>query len=302
MKATILKYFLILAAIVAVITHASGCVQVKHNLTVDDLSEFFGSSRVKGNGKLVTKTLEAPEFTWVSAHRAAEVTLLEKEVKEISVTADENIMPYVVITCQRGVLKITLDDALKNVGDYTFRVTLPINPQIDQLSTSSGAEIAVQEGLVLVTEKNLQLVTSSAGEIEGSFKAAEIKIGASSGAEVKGSFHASKIEMNASSAGEIEGQVSTIELKADASSGADIDLKGEAAKSRMIASSAGSIDAEELIAQTADATASSGADIRLHCTKEIRATASSGGSIRYSGNPTSTQIVHSSGGSVSSVN
>ena len=282
----------------ALITSASGCVRVKTNASEEELSIFILNKALRGNGNLTTKTIALPEFTKVSAHRAAEVTLVEKSEKEIVVTADENILPYVVITCERGVLDITLDEALKNAGNYTFRVILPMNQQIDRLSTSSGATITLQEGLTLISMGEVKLAVSSASGIKGAFQAKEMKLDTSSGGEIHGEFRTTKIEMKASSASEIEGKLFTETLIARASSGASIEVEGTAVKSELEASSGADIDAEKLTTTDCRAEASSGADIECHCTGALKASASSGASIYNAGNPASTEIQKSSGGSV----
>ena len=286
------------ATMLALITSASGCVRVKTNASEEELSIFIPNKALRGNGNLVTKTIALPEFTKVSAHRAAEVTLVDKSEKEIVVTADENILPYVVITCERGVLDITLDEALKNVGNYTFRVILPMNQQIDRLSTTSGATITLQEGLTLTSMGEVKLAASSASGIKGAFQAKEMKLDTSSGGEIHGEFRTTKIEMKASSASEIEGKLFTETLIAQASSGASIEVEGTAVKSDLEASSGAEIDAEKLTTTDCRAEASSGADIECHCTGALKASASSGASIYNAGKPASTEIQKSSGGSV----
>lgn len=292
------RVIMAVATMLALITSASGCVRVKTNASEEELSIFIPNKALRGNGNLITKTIALPEFTKVSAHRAAEVTLVEKSEKEIVVTADENILPYVVITCERGVLDITLDEALKNAGNYTFRVVVPMNQQIDRLSTTSGATITLQEGLTLTSMGEVKLAASSASGIKGAFQAKEMKLDTSSGGEIHGEFRTTKIEMKASSASEIEGKLFTETLIARASSGASIEVEGTAVKSELEASSGAEIDAEKLTTTDCRAEASSGADIECHCTGALKASASSGASIYNAGNPASTEIQKSSGGSV----
>lgn len=294
----LIRIIMAIAAMLALITTASGCVRVTTDHSGDELTIFFPNKALRGNGNLVTKTIALPEFTKVSAYRAAEVLLVEESVKQITVRADENVMPYVVITCQKGVLEITLDDAIKNVGEITFEVEVPMNKAITRLSSSSGAEIALKEGLTLDSGESLTLTGSSAGKIEGRFERKSLELKASSGAEIKGEFRTTKIHMDASSAAEIEGRVVAEELTANASSGASIELEGKAVKSELDASSGADIDAEKLTTTDCRAGASSGADIDCHCTGSLKASASSGGSIYNAGNPTSTEIQKSSGGSV----
>jgi len=108
--------------------------------------------------------------------------------------------------------------------------------------------------------------------------------------------------LSASSAGTIDIQVEVEDLEATASSAAELALKGKAKNVELDASSAGEIDAYELLAEVVEVEVSSGASARVNALKEINAHASSGGDIRYKGNPERSNTNSSSGGSVKKSN
>ena len=87
-----------------------------------------------------------------------------------------------------------------------------------------------------------------------------------------------------------------------ASSAADVILSGKAKSIDADASSSGDIDAYNLPVNRASADASSAGGIKLNVSEDLRATASSGGSVRYRGNPLKTNTNASSGGSVKKSN
>lgn len=142
-----------------------------------------------------------------------------------------------------------------------------------------------QERKVYVTFDNLTELNASAGsdvEAEGPVKVKEINISASSGSDVNfDHLTAEKVGLDASSGADINIAGETIYLNAESSSGSDIDCK-------------------ELISENCRASASSGSDITLYVTKSLSADASSGGDIRYKGNPHERNTDESSGGDVSS--
>jgi hypothetical protein len=110
------------------------------------------------------------------------------------------------------------------------------------------------------------------------------------------------MEINASSAGTIEVLVDAGRLEASASSAGDIEIQGKARNVLMDASSAGEVDAYDLQAMDAEVEASSGGAVKLSVSNGIDARASSGGSIRYRGNPDKSNTTSSSGGSVKKSN
>jgi hypothetical protein len=104
--------------------------------------------------------------------------------------------------------------------------------------------------------------------------------------------------IDASSAGTIEVVVEAGKLEAKASSAGDVEVKGKAREAIMDASTAGEVDAYDLEADDAQVESSTGGSVKLSVKTGIDAKASSGGTIRYRGNPDRSNTTSSSGGSV----
>jgi len=85
------------------------------------------------------------------------------------------------------------------------------------------------------------------------------------------------------------------ELQMRTNSGASALLNGNVGKLKLESSSGSRVNAVEMTSGYASVTASSGADVKISVSKELQATASSGGNIRYKGNP----VVENSAGSKS---
>jgi hypothetical protein len=130
------------------------------------------------------------------------------------------------------------------------------------------------------------------------------KLSASSAGSIfsEGTIEADDMDISASSAGSIEITVSSNSVKSSASSAGEIELQGKTRSLDIDASSAGQIDAYDLEAQRVSAQASSAGSLKITVTDELRAHASSGGSIRYHGNPNKSNTNSSSGGSVKKSN
>jgi hypothetical protein len=130
------------------------------------------------------------------------------------------------------------------------------------------------------------------------------KLSASSAGSIfsEGSIAAKDLEISASSAGTIEVSLDAEIVEVNASSAADIELSGKARTLSVDASSAGEIDAYGLEAQKANAEASSAGSVKISVVNELVAHASSGGSIRFRGNPSKSITDSSSGGSVKKSN
>lgn len=126
------------------------------------------------------------------------------------------------------------------------------------------------------------------------------KISASSAANIysQGPIKAKSLEISCSSAASVEVEMQVEELEANVSSAGDVIFKGRAREAEFEVSSAGEIDAYELEADEVIADASSGGSAKVNVVKELNANASSGGGIRFKGNPSKSRTDSSSGGSV----
>ncbi|MTI20077.1 DUF2807 domain-containing protein [Fulvivirga sp. RKSG066] len=135
---------------------------------------------------------------------------------------------------------------------------------------------------VYVTYKSLEGITaSSASSVfsEGVIKGEELTVSVSSAADVEIEVDVEELDVNVSSSG-------------------DLEVAGKARKLDVSASSAGGVDAYDLDASVAYVRASSAGGVKVSVRDEINAEASSGGSIKYKGDPGKSQTDSSSGGSV----
>lgn len=130
------------------------------------------------------------------------------------------------------------------------------------------------------------------------------KLSASSAGSIfsEGTIETDDMEVSASSAGSIEITLNAGSVEASASSAGEIELQGKTRSLEIDVASAGQIDAYDLEAQRVTAEASSAGSVKLTVVDDLRAHASSGGSIRYHGNPDKSITNSSSGGSVKKSN
>ncbi|WP_117879256.1 head GIN domain-containing protein [Aureibaculum luteum] len=127
-----------------------------------------------------------------------------------------------------------------------------------------------------------------------------IKIKATSGANVysENTISADEFDVRTSSGADVKLMLDVSDLICNTSSGSGASLKGATGSFSANASSGSNIRANDLIAKTCNADVSSGANVSVTVTESIDANASSGGGIRYSGNPENVQKNSSSGGSI----
>ena len=126
------------------------------------------------------------------------------------------------------------------------------------------------------------------------------EIGVSSGAMVsaENEIDADKLDLGGSSGGIMELDVDCSELTVDISSGGVLRISGSTRSLDIDVSSGGILKGEELDCENANADASSGGVATFKVKDMLDADASSGGSIRYIGNPEKIRSNSSSSGSI----
>ena len=100
----------------------------------------------------------------------------------------------------------------------------------------------------------------------------------------------------------MEATLDAEDVSVEASSAGNVVIEGKAKSLSAEASSAGDIDAYRLEAENVHANTSSAGVAKVNVVKALQADASSGGTIRYRGNPSHTMTNAHSGGSVKKAN
>jgi len=123
---------------------------------------------------------------------------------------------------------------------------------------------------------------------------------ASSSGKITGGtpFRGDELEADVNSGGRIKLDFEGNRLNAEASSGGSIVITGQGKRVRANASSGGKVSTGDFAAKEARCDASSGGGITVKVSEELNAEASSGGRVRYVGNPGYVNADTSSGGSV----
>ena len=107
-----------------------------------------------------------------------------------------------------------------------------------------------------------------------------------------------QLTVKSSSGSSVALEIACEELNVSVSSGADVDLSGYTNYQKVKVSSGGRYKSEKVNSKEAVAKVSSGGYIALWVDEKLEGRASSGGTISYSGNPSTTDVSSSSGGSI----
>ena len=207
-------------------------------------------------------------------------------------------------------LLLAQDKEVRKVSGFTYvKVGQAINAYLKQ---GTEEEVTVEVDGIELSKVNTEV---ESGKLKiylsnGNFRNSHVKvyvtfkslegISASSAADVysESVIKSDYLEISASSAGSIDINVDANKLDISVSSSGDVEITGTAKHLDATASSAGEIDGFDLKCESADVNTSSAGSIKVNVTESIRARASSGGSVKYKGNPSNSNTDSSSGGSV----
>lgn len=109
---------------------------------------------------------------------------------------------------------------------------------------------------------------------------------------------ADRLNLKSTSGSDMKLDVNTSVLHCKSTSGSDLKVSGKTIKLVAEATSGSDIKAADLRAESSEVKATSGADITVNTTKELSARASSGGDVKYYGNPEKVDKSDSASGSI----
>ena len=261
-------------------------------------SATWGNKRITGSGNIIEKeTKLSGKYSTIYVSRGVNVIMENRSNDKVIISADDNVMEYVVCKVEGGKLTATIDSKINSISNVNVKIYLPKSDKIDKISTASAGEAHIYP---TIKSPSLAIESSSGSKVEiTTAEVGKLAINVSSAGWIKGSFKSeSSANLAASSAGKIDITLLGKEVKCDASSGANIKLNGQAIKLNAEASSAANIEAETFVAENVNAEASSGGDVDVFVQKQLNASASSGGGVRYKGPVPNVSKSTSSGGRV----
>jgi hypothetical protein len=230
-------------------------------VTMLSLSAFAQEDRVMNDPDAATRNLSG-SFTTISVSSGIQLYLSQGNEERVAVSASEQKhLDRLITEVKNGTLRIYYDN--KGVS------WKPGNRKLK----------------AYVSFKTLQKLNVSSG----------------SDAHVKGSINADDFGLDVSSGADFKGTINAKTIDADVSSGASIHISGKSDKLKVEVSSGADFKGYDLVTDYCDASASSGAGVRVTINKELNARASSGGDIHYKGTALIRDIKTSSGGSVKKI-
>ena len=238
----------------------------------------------------ITQKVKVDNFDGISTSTSIDVVYTQTAGEtDVEVYAPDNLMEYVKVQVDGGILKISFQshDKGKGInirGKHRTEVRVAA-PAVHALQASSSGDIILKNGLK--NTGKVSLSTSSSGDIKGENIVCEaLDIDASSSGDIElEKVECTSLVTETSSAGDISIKslkAETVDVKA--SSSGDVTITGVCRSAKFEASSAGDIEADELKADEVIANASSSGDVTCYASEKLEVSISSAGNVGYKGN------------------
>ncbi|TPV33960.1 DUF2807 domain-containing protein [Paucihalobacter ruber] len=159
-------------------------------------------------------------------------------------------------------IKVQADENLHDI------ITTEVENGVLKISTTKNIGYAKSKK-VMVSFKDLETIKSTSG----------------SDLRANGTLIFNSVDIEATSGCDVNLSIEAENLSGSATSGADLKLKGIATTINLKATSGADINTMNLSSKNAVVSVTSGADIKVNATQSIELSATSGGDIRYYGNP-----------------
>ena len=252
---------------------------------------------VTGNGNVVIEQREVSQnFNKIKVSNTIEVEIVQAPDYEITVEADDNIIPYILTEVNGNTLNIKLDGIfISNIKKAKVYVKMP---EITDLRASASSEI---ETKTPIRCDDLVIKSSSSADIKlAQITANSIIAEASSSSDIKiGKAYVIEFRGASSSAADIDVEyIEADNIDLTSSSSSEIEIKGKALNLHIDASSASTIKTKELLVNNVVADASSSSTIKVNPIVSLKAKASSTGDIYYYNNPKNIEKKASSAGTI----
>ena len=204
------------------------------------------------------------KFTGIKVSSGIKVNLTQGNKQEVRIETDQDKLQYIATEVQGGILNIYVKNpSNKNLNFNKIFVNV-MAPEINEISTVAGSNLTVLNTL----------------------NADKINLESTSGSLLNGDFNITNTaNLLVTSGANLNANVKSKQLNFEGTSGSTAVINGNVAQVNFELTSAANCNAQNLVAENATAKVTSAGNLSINVTGNLRAEASSGGKIRYKGDP-----------------
>lgn len=163
------------------------------------VSSFAWKKQLKGSGNVQTENRQVKNFDRIKVTQGIQVVLIQGNYKDLQVSADDNILPYLKTETEGNTLKIYIEENI-NIQKATEKSVHVIAPRIVEIKATTSASVRGS----------------------GPWQFSQLEIDVTTSASVGLEVEAVKIQANATTSGHINLEGKTKELKASLTTSAGL--------------------------------------------------------------------------------
>ncbi|HET7361519.1 MAG TPA: head GIN domain-containing protein [Salinimicrobium sp.] len=220
---------------------------------------WFGNDRVKGNGDLITKNRNVPDYDEIAVSGFFTVELVSGTEGKLEIQAESNLMEYIVTEVENGTLKIKIKRNINLNPTEEIKIIVPFE-EIHAVALSGSGEVFTRDKIITenfdfrlsgsgdaslaIKAKNIDAQMSGSGDINLKGTAEEFEISISGSGDVDAeNLQAKRVDARVSGSGDINIFASEA-LSARVSGSGDITYKGNPEKQDFRTSGSGSVSSD----------------------------------------------------------
>ena len=101
----------------------------------------WGNKRITGSGNIIEKEIKlSGKYSTICVSRSVNVIMENRSNDKVVISADDNVMEYVVCKVEGGKLTATIDNKINSISNVNVKIYLPKSDKIDKISTASAGE------------------------------------------------------------------------------------------------------------------------------------------------------------------
>ncbi|MCX2679183.1 DUF2807 domain-containing protein [Galbibacter sp. EGI 63066] len=209
-------------------------------------AQWFGSKTVRGNGNVTTIERNTGDYDQVSVAGFFDVELVSGTEGEITIQAEENLIPHIITEVDGNNLKIKTEKGYNLNPSYNKQV------------------------LIIVPFEDIS----------------EVNLAGSGDVVTKNTIKSSSFKASLSGSGDVLLNIEAENIKGNVSGSGDLSFSGTTTHFKCSLAGSGDIDAKNLKAENVEASLSGSGDIEVYCSGNLKARVVGSGDIDYYGNPT----------------
>lgn len=245
------------------------------SISVSSSRDGFWGRTIKGNGHIVTEQLEISDYNQVSIAGSMDVEYALGPSPKLQCSIDENLLEYVDIYVEKGVLYVSLKDGSYSPTKFIVKTT---SSALSKVSLAGSGDFVVKTPIR--SSGSLSVSLSGSGDLK-----------------FPSTMHYESMGISLAGSGDIVfSDIKTASLSVSLAGSGDVKLKGDVPVTSYSLAGSGDINAYELFSENVKAQLVGSGDLKLYAAKTLSASGTSSGDIYVKGNPSISQSWVGSGG------